>query len=140
MLARVDPRETDRIRISELEEENRQLKDRIARLRGNCDAVVSRDVLDLTECESVIFALLLHRGVAGYSLIEETLYSQTRLEVVEDPQLAIRCHVKRLRRKMRPHGFGFETIYGFGYGMTEECRCIARKQLAANSARYRVTG
>ncbi|ESY89044.1 hypothetical protein X739_00685 [Mesorhizobium sp. LNHC220B00] len=123
-----DRRARDRIEI--LEEENRQLKATIAKLTGRDDARLARKAFDLTEAEACIFMMLVTCGEAQYGQLQASIYTDRHLVALLDPDWAIRSHMKRIRRKTRPHGIDFGTVYGFGYAMSETCRTKARGILA----------
>lgn len=123
-----DKRYRDRIEI--LEEENRQLKATIAKLTGVDIARAARLAFDLTEAESLIFALLVHCGIATYGQIQSAIYNLDKLDTINDVGESIRSHIKRIRKKLRPIGLNFSTIYSFGFEMDETCRTKARGILA----------
>lgn len=124
------PNIRDRERIEILEEENRQLKATIAKLTGLGIAESARLAFDLTEAESIIFALLVHCGVATYGQIQGAIYDIDKLDTINDVGEAIRSHVKRIRKKLRPLGLNFSTVYSFGFEMHADCRAKARAILA----------
>ncbi|TGP28230.1 helix-turn-helix domain-containing protein [Mesorhizobium sp. M2D.F.Ca.ET.232.01.1.1] len=117
---------TARERIEMLEEENRQLKDRIAELTGRHDAKAARKAFGLTEAEASIVMMLVTRGEAEYGQLQASIYTDRHLVELLDPDWAIRSHMKRIRRKMRPHGIDFETVYSMGYRMSDACRAAVR--------------
>lgn len=119
----------DRIEI--LEEENRQLKERIAELTGRNYLAEARDLFGFTDAEGKIFMLLLRAGRATYWHLLEHAYPDDDLNSLSDPENAIRAHVKRMRRKIRPHKIDFKTIYGFGYQMEPPARSLAKRLLEA---------
>jgi len=119
-----------RERIEMLEEENRQLRDRIERLTGKDDRMVARRIFGFTEAEAIIFTTLVHCGQTDMVQLEAAIFSEGDLLRLQDTGQAIRSHVKRMRKKMRGFGIDFETVYGFGYSVTEECRAVARRMLA----------
>ena len=113
-------------RIEELEEENRQLRDRMAQLTGQNDLASARSVFDFTESEGRIFVMLLHCGKAEYGALQDVVYSEAQLLEADMPREAIRTHIKRMRRKMRRYALDFKTIYSLGYEMSEDMRHRAR--------------
>ncbi|WP_189375079.1 helix-turn-helix domain-containing protein [Mesorhizobium sp. M4A.F.Ca.ET.020.02.1.1] len=119
-----------RDRIEILEEENRQLRATIAKLVGGDDTETARLTLSLTEAEATIFTLLVRCGVATYGQIQSAIYDVDRLDMINDVGEAIRSHVKRIRKKLRPLGIDFTTIYSLGFEMDEACRARARLMLA----------
>ena len=131
MLARA-PSQSERQlrdRVEVLEEQNRQLR---ARLRDMTDAGHSlryRRAFRLTASEATILGMLIRCGEASYQNLFEAIYSDADLATIDDPQNAVRTHVKRLRRKTRPHGIDFDTVYGFGFAISEEARAAARRKL-----------
>lgn len=105
---------------------------------GRVAEVVSRKVDDvtaamgaykLTPAEASVFVVLVNRGLAEHSVLEDAAFSDDAFEEIENPILAIRTYVKRMRKKIRPHGIEIETLYGVGYGMAEECRQKAKRGL-----------
>lgn len=123
-------------RIEILEEENRQLKERIAKLSGHDDAEALQFLFGLTPTESQILALLVHRGSADYDQLELVSLPDDRGDRVEDINGAIRSHIKRIRRKVRPHGIDLTTVYEFGYTMSDEMRRATREMIAGWRARF----
>ncbi len=123
-----------RDRIEILEEENRQLKATIAKLSGLDIAQTARLAFDLTEAESLIFALLVHCGVGTYGQIQAAIYTFDQLDTISDIGESIRSHIKRIRKKLRPHGLNFTTVYAFGFEMDEACRAKARALLNTRAA------
>lgn len=110
-----------------LKERIRQLEDRIADLTGRSDITAARLTLRLTHVEAVLFVLLVQRGVATYEHVEQSIYSTEQLEDLESVNLALRSHVKRVRRKASAHGIEIQTVYGFGYEMAAESRLKAKR-------------
>lgn len=117
-------------RLETLEEENRQLKDRISKLSGYEDAEALQYAFVLTPTESHVLALLVHRGSADYSQLEFAAFPDGRGDDMEDVVGAVRSHIKRLRRKIRPHGIDVNTVYEFGYTMTDDARSAAKRMIA----------
>jgi len=121
-------------RMDVLEEENRQLKAMVAKLTGVDIASAARLSFDLTEAEALIFGLLVHCGVATYGQIQSAIYDIDKLDTINDVGEAIRSHIKRIRKKLRPLGLTFSTIYSFGFEMSDATRSRARAMLAADFA------
>lgn len=119
-----------RARIETLEEENRQLKATIAGLTGRNEARKARKAFGLTEAEASIVMMLVTCGEAEYGQLQSSIYTDRHLVEILDPDWAIRSHMKRIRRKTRPYGVDFETVYGMGYRMTEASRAQARRAIA----------
>ncbi|TGS80315.1 hypothetical protein EN818_30850, partial [Mesorhizobium sp. M3A.F.Ca.ET.175.01.1.1] len=111
---------TARERIEMLEEENRQLKDKIAKLTGRNDANVARKVFGLTEAEAAIVMMLVTCGEAEYGQLQASIYTDRHLVELLDPDWAIRSHMKRIRRKTRLHGVDFETVSGVAYRVSND--------------------
>jgi DNA-binding response OmpR family regulator len=135
MLARPDTERELRIKIDTLEEEVRQLREQIARMTGRNEVASARLAFGLTEAESHIFLKLLHCGLCEYDQLYDAIYADGRLFQLERPDEAMRSHMKRIRRKTRPHGVDFRTIYSLGFEMGEEARIAARKIMAGLSKR-----
>jgi hypothetical protein len=117
--------------IEMLREENRQLREHIARLTGRDHKQAARRLFNLTDAEACIVMMLVTCGQAEYGALQDSIYSDRVLERIMDPDWAIRSHMKRIRKKTQPHGVYFETVYSYGYRMTEENRARARKLLEA---------
>jgi DNA-binding response OmpR family regulator len=133
MLAR-SPSSTERElrdRIEVLEEQNRQLRTRLRALTGAGASLVYRRAFGLTASEATILGMLIRCGEATYNTLFEAVYADDDFCGLENPNCAVRTHIKRLRRKIRPHGIEFETVYGFGFAMSEEARAAARRKLEA---------
>lgn len=113
-------------RCEVLQEEIHQLRCEIAKLTGRDEAIVARKTFGLTEAESFIFMMLVKCGRATYAQLQGSVYTDGRLEEIDDPDWAIRSHMKRIRLKTRPFGVDFGTIYSYGYEMDEETRLIVR--------------
>ena len=116
-----------------IEEENYQLRARIAELTGqeakDRDACIK--IFRLTPTETTLFLTLVHRGAAPHELLGNTLFNEDQLQKMEDVGESIRSHAKRLRRKIQPHGIDFSTVYGYGFEMDEAMRRRAKERLAA---------
>lgn len=117
-------------RIDELREENRQLRERIAELTGANDAWAARKAFGLTDTEARVLMLIVRCGQAEYRHLEDSIWGEDDGCESDNPGGCIRSHVKRLRRKIRPHGVDIGTIYGFGFAMDEATRAKVRKILA----------
>ncbi len=122
MLTRTDP---DRIRLECLEEENRQLRERIAELEGTNLIRQARLTFGMSATEALIFCLMYQGRVLDYGRLIEAVYDVD--DDQEDVNGAIRTHIKRLRRRIRPHGVDFKTIYGFGYEMDAKSHAAATR-------------
>lgn len=121
-----DPIRELRTKYEMLEEQNRQLQAHIARLTGQQDARRIRKAFNFTETEAKMVAALVHRGSCDYDTLKFLAYSDSDLLTIADPDWALRSHMKRIRRKTRPHGIDFVTVYGFGFEMVEEDRRAAQ--------------
>lgn len=119
-----------------LEEENRQLKERIEQLSGFGSAEALQYMFRLTPAESRVMALLVHRGSADHDRLENAAYTNDRVDEIGDVVLAIRSHIKRIRRKIRPHGLDIVTVFEFGYEMKDDARAAVRKMIADWRARF----
>lgn len=117
--------------IDMLREENRQLRDQLAKARGQDDLCRATSVFNLTALQAKVFCLLLSKGEAGKWDLIDACYDINMQAMMGDTELALRCAVKHMRRHIRPHGLDVETIYGIGYRMSDENRAKARKLLEA---------
>ncbi len=117
--------------IDMLREENRQLKDRIAEISGLSDVLLARQKYGLTDTEARIFLILVRRGSAEYDVIERAIYDDRDVEVPDGVNMAIRSHIKRMRRKLQKHGIDFETVYSLGFRMADKARSKAKQAIAA---------
>ena len=116
--------------IEMLREENRQLRERIARLEGGDDASKAIRVFGLSKRQAIAFSMLLNRDADKWSILDAT-HDADRQAMLENPEWAINTLIKHVRKRIRPHGVDLESVYGFGYRMTEENRSRARKLLGA---------
>jgi hypothetical protein len=123
-----------RDRIELLQEENRQLRDRIARLTGRDDAAKSRLAFGLTDGEALIFCTILHCGLASYSTLIDVLWHDRDEDLPEEVECAVRSHVKRLRRRLRPYGVNIGTVYSIGVSMDEAMRARSRRIMEASES------
>lgn len=110
-----------RTRIDFLEEENRQLRERLAALTGSDCSASARVAFGFTESEALIFQMLMRCGVAPYTQLIDTVYLD-RYGAPRDPEWALRAHVKRMRRRLNPHNVKVGTIYGVGFYMDDKTR------------------
>ncbi|WP_136617034.1 MULTISPECIES: helix-turn-helix domain-containing protein [Mesorhizobium] len=117
-------------RQDRLDDEVHELRERLAAFSGGDDLQTARRRFGLNKAEATIFMMLVQRGVASYDHLASALYSFDALERIDDLGEAIRSHVKRLRRKLKPHGPTFTTSYGFGFEMSEPQRSAAKVALA----------
>lgn len=120
-----------RERCELLEEENRQLRSIIADLTGQNEAADARSVFGFTRAEASVFMVLARCGRASYRQLEDAVYSDRKLTEILGSEEAIRTHVKRMRRKIRPFGVEVRTVYQFGYSMDDDMRTRARALLAS---------
>ena len=118
----------DQIEI--LREENRQLRERIAKLEGGDDAAKAIRVFRMSHRMAVAFSMLLNRDVSRWDILNAT-HDDDRQMRLENPDWAINTLIKYMRQRLREHGVDIESVYGFGYRMTEENRAKARKLLEA---------
>lgn len=117
-------------RIDELEEENRQLRERIAELTGINDTWAARQAFGLTDTEARVLLLIVRCGQAEYRHLEASIWDDLDGCASDNPPGCIRSHVKRMRKKIRPHGIDVETIYSFGYAISESSRARCRALIA----------
>lgn len=120
-------RSPDYIRIETLEEENRQLRAQIAALQGRDMLGKVRRAFGFTEAEGIIVCVLMRNRFATYETLQDAVYSDGRLCEMDDPSAALRAHMKRIRRKTRPHGVDFKTVYSMGFEMSEASFASARE-------------
>lgn len=118
---------TDQVDI--LREENRQLREIIARMAGGDDVANAIRVFRLSRRQATMFAMLLKRDADRWDLLNAThdLDRQARLG---QPDWAVNTMIRHIRAKVRPFGIEIESVYGFGYRMDTEMRGRARKALA----------
>lgn len=116
--------------VETLEEEIRQLKAKIDDLTGMGFYQEAIRVFGLTPTEAKIFCLLVKVGAAEYPRMESLVFDDDRHLELDNPIGAIRTYIKRMRQKIRPHGLDCETVYGFGFNMSEEMRAAAKRLLA----------
>lgn len=116
--------------IEMLQEENRQLRERIAKLEGGDDADKAIRIFRMSRRMSIAFSMLLNRDVSRWDILNAT-HDDDRQMRLENPDWAINTLIKYMRQKIRPFGIDIESVYGFGYRMTEENRSRARKLLEA---------
>jgi len=121
MLDRTDPA---RIRMECLEEENRQLHERIAELEGGDIHRDARSAFGLTASQARIFCLLYRLRSVEYDYMMSAVYDMDSFDG-EDASECIRSHMKRLRAKVRPYGIDFKAVYGYGFEMSNEAHAAA---------------
>lgn len=109
-------------RIEQLEEENRQLRAKIADLSGLGLYERAREVFDITHRQATFLVLLLNRRTVSHSQATEAVYDDDKLDDLDDPYSAIRTIVKHLRRAIAPHGVRFRTVYGHGWEIDDWAR------------------
>lgn len=110
-----------RDRIEELEEENRQLRQM---MRPNLQF---KPELALCQQEARLLALLYERPLANYEQIAaafEIVHLGPADGVDERKHVGVVAH--RLRRKLKPHGIKFNTIWGVGYAADSENKARIR--------------
>lgn len=120
-----------RDRIEYLEEENRQLRERLASKDGDDFCTRAHRAFGLTKAEGRILAVLVRCGLAETSALYDALYGFNELDEPEKPNEAVRSHMKRMRRKLRPAGVEIETHYGFGFALGDEGRAAVRRAVEA---------
>lgn len=118
------------IHVDEIIEKNTQLEKRIAEIVGHSDVVASVHLFKLTPREAKVFALIMNRGIAEQGLLQSTAMNDDALIESDSPERVIRDVMKRIRKKIRPFGLDFTTIYGMEYGMEDDTRRRAKKLIA----------
>lgn len=119
-----------RVDLDTLQEENIQLRERLDDLTGRSLATRARLLLGATKKESIILGLLVRCGFAAYSTLYDAIWDNLDEDQPERPDLRTHSHVKRLRRRLRPHGIDLRAVYGEGYAMDERDRARCRQLLA----------
>jgi biotin operon repressor len=114
-------------RIDMLREENRQLRDRIARLEGGNMQMVAVKRLGLTALQARIFCLLVQRGEASHEVLIDASYDVHWQAMMGDTMSGLRTAVKHMRKRIRPLGIDVQTIYALGYAMSDQNRARARQ-------------
>jgi hypothetical protein len=122
---------TDRDRIEMLEEENRQLRDQLARLAGFDLRESIRIAFGMTELQAGFVAILLTRGHATREQIIEALYGFRDLQGTYQSAGALAKHV---RVHLRKHEIELGTIYNYGWEFSDAMRAKARTLLAKVAA------
>jgi DNA-binding response OmpR family regulator len=126
MLTRTDPL---RIRLEYLEEENRQLREKIAKLEGADLALRARVTFRLTPTEATIFCMLYRLRSVEHQHLLSVIFEDEHRDALVDEGEALRSHMKRMRRKTRPHGIDFRTVYCIGFEMGDEAHAIASRMM-----------
>lgn len=121
---------SDRDRIEMLEEENRQLKEQIARLAGFDLRESIRNTFGMTELQAGFVAILLARGQASREQIIEMLYGFRDMDGTYQSAGALAKHV---RLHLRQHGIVLGTVYGYGWEFSEKMRAKAKAMLAGGA-------
>lgn len=116
--------------IDMLQEENRQLRERIAKLEGGDDAARAIRVFRMSKRQATAFSMLLNRDADRWDLLSAT-HDDDRQMRLANPEWAINTLIKHMRKRLRAHGIDVESVYGFGYRMTEENRLRARQIMGA---------
>ena len=110
--------------------ENARLRDRVEYLEEELrrrDEDTDRDVADIMERSGLTKAnarLLRALAVEGAVSRDRIAALCQRGEVAE--YRSTDSHVKRLRRKLRPHGIAINSLYGVGYSITGDDLLRAR--------------
>lgn len=108
-----------RDRIETLEEENRQLRE------------MMRPVLQfvpewrLSEQQSRLLAMIYNRQLANYEQIVVAFDIQRRADGNDD-QNHVKVVAHYLRKKLKPHGIKFNTVWGVGYAADSENKARIR--------------
>lgn len=123
-------------RLEILEEENRQLKDRIAQLVGQSSYELARVIFGLTPKQAMLFNLLVARGQASRDQILETAYDTDSALSLEDSYQAVGTLVKNTRRAVAPFGVKIATCYGMGWRMDDASRSLAQSILRRSHSNH----
>lgn len=120
-------------RVAELEEENRQLRKRIADLEGKPLLAAARRVFGASTKQAGLIVLLARRGEVSRAMCLDALYNDRQYAALEDPHKAISCVMKYVRRRLDTVAIKVSTVYGEGWSLTEEAQLKLRKLLEASS-------
>lgn len=116
--------------IEMLREENRQLREIIDRFTNGDDVSKAIRIFRMSRRQATAFVMLLSRDVDRWDILNAT-HDGDRQMKLENPEWAINTLIKHVRRRLQPFGIIIESVYGFGYRMTEDNRARARKLLVA---------
>jgi DNA-binding winged helix-turn-helix (wHTH) protein len=117
-------------RLEELEEENRQLRERIARLEGRSKLERARQAFGLTKKQAGLLVLLINRGIADHGQCLEAVYDDREQEAMSDGgYFALNSLMRHLRAGLKPHGISIRTLYGHGWDMSQDNRAKVRRLL-----------
>lgn len=101
-----------------------ELEERIRQLTGELHATeyVAPHDLGLSMTQTRMLGLMLRhdRVVSADTLFEATRNRVTRR--TEPDQKLMQVNIHKLREKLKPHGLVIETIFGFGWRLTNESR------------------
>jgi two-component system cell cycle response regulator CtrA len=119
------------MRLSLLEAENEQLRERIAYLERE---FMGADVLlplewRLTSAEARLFGVLIAREMATKQALMTGIYGgsardEAQIKIVD-------VFICKIRKKLRPFGIELQTFWGLGYGLDAETRARLAKRKAA---------
>lgn len=122
--------------IDMLREENRQLRDQIAKITGGDELVAISRAFCCSTLQARVIAYFVHRGEARRETLIDHCYPIERQIEYENPRLAIACLIKHVRKRLRKHGLELTTHYSLGWSMSEAHRSLARRIMAETAARY----
>lgn len=104
---------SDRGRIAELEEENRQLRDLLFAEGGVSFAHAGKTTFGLTATEALILRAIAHRKV----ITREALYTMLYGDRVDDPPeiKIVDVFVSKIRRRLKSRDIEIGTVWGKGW-------------------------
>lgn len=112
------------------DDEVNRLRDTLAQITGCADVERAMRAFGVSLPKAQILLLLVNRGLASHETIIDAIYDDDARVSIENPEGAVRDHVKRLRPALKRHGITFETSYGYGFEMSEAMRSRAKAMLA----------
>lgn len=114
--------------IEMLREENRQLRERIAKLQGGDDVAKCIRIFKMSKRQAIAFSMLLNCDANRWDILDAT-HDDGRQQMLSSAEWAISCLMRHVRNRTRPFGIEIESVYGFGYRMTTENRRLSRQIL-----------
>lgn len=121
-------------RIEELEEEVRQLKERLAEMEGQQWHPAARRLFGATNKQAAFICLLAKRGDVTRSVCIDTVYAMSNYAGIDDGYQAISALTKQCRKHLRRFGMEVQTVYGRGWRISQETQAQLRQLIIAECA------
>jgi len=122
--------------IDMLREENRQLRDQIAKITGGDELLAVKRAFRCSFLQAKVIAYFIHRGEARRDILLDHCYPRDAQLHYDGIELALACLIKHVRKRLKKHGLELTTHYSLGWSMSDEHRRQAKQVVAGTASQY----